>query len=389
MKPDDLCPRPENSRPNPTEPLSQPIQMTTVYRCEDPQQADALLAGHQAGYVYRRDDHPNADLLAEKCRLLHGAARSAVCASGMSALGAIVLSQLCAGDHLVVSNQLYGRSLSLLTQETARLGITASVVDTSSLEEVERAFQNQTRLLVAETIGNPALRVCDIAALAAIAHERGACLAVDNTFASPVVCRPLELGADFVIESLTKIMNGHSDVLLGALCGHERHWERLPTVLRSWGLMANPFECWLAVRGLGTLALRVERANSNAQLAAAHLSQSPKVTRVLYPGLQSHPDYTLARRQFGTQSGAMVTFVLDGGLAAAERLIRSSRRIPFSPSLGELCTTLSHPASTSHRALSEAARSASGIDGGMIRLSVGIESPEYVLSALDEALTAV
>lgn len=389
MKPDDLCPHPPQFPASPTEPLSAPIQLSTVYRCDDPQQAAELLSGMQSGYVYRRDDHPNAYALAEHCRQLHGAQRSAVSASGMSALSALLLSQLRAGDHIVASNQLYGRSLQLLTQETNRLGIDASVVDTCRLQSVEQAICNRTRLVVVETITNPTLRVSDVAALAELAHRYGALLAVDNTFASPAVCRPLELGADFVFESLTKIMNGHSDVLLGLLCGHDRNWERIPCVLTTWGLVANPLECWLAARGIGTLALRVQRSNCNALSAAKHLAASAKVRTVLYPGLKSHPDYPLACQQFGDQFGAMVTFVLEGGPAAATRFIRAAKQIPFAPSLGELCTTLSHPLSTSHRTMSEHDLGHLGIDGGMIRLSAGIESEAFVHAALDEGLAAV
>lgn len=386
MSPDDLCPRPDRLPPQPTEPLSPPIFLSAVYRCDDPAQADSLLAGKQAGYVYSRDGHPNADLLSEKCRLLHGADRAVICASGMAAISAAVLSQLQAGDHVVVSNQLYGRTLLLLTQETARLGIGSSVVDTCDLTRIAATITPRTRLLVVETITNPLLRVSDLAALAELAHGRGARLLVDNTFAGPLLCRPMELGADLVMESLTKTMNGHSDVLLGMLCGRSDGWDRVPQVVSSWGFSAAPFECWLAARGLGTLALRIERACANALAAAEFLSRSPQVEVVYYPGLHSHMDHALAARQFGARFGTMVTFTLRGRLPAAERFIRAAQRIPFSPSLGDLCTTLSHPESTSHRGMTPEARAALGITGGTIRLSVGIESAEAVIDALTEGL---
>ncbi|HVX60253.1 MAG TPA: aminotransferase class I/II-fold pyridoxal phosphate-dependent enzyme [Pirellulales bacterium] len=385
-KPDDICPRPEFLPPQPTQPAAAPLYTASVYRCDSPDQASKLLAGELPGYVYSRDGHPNADLLAEKCRELHGAERAAICGSGMAALAAAVLSQAAQGDHLLVSNQLYGRSIQLLSAEAARLGVDSTLVDACDLEAVEAALRPNTRLLVVETIANPLLRVADLEALAALTAKRGALLLVDNTFASPAVCRPLEFGADLVLESLTKIMSGHSDVLLGLLCGWEQCWQRVPLVLSAWGLSSSPFDCWMASRGLGTMALRVERAATNAMAAARFLEQRPDVESVSFPGLAAHPDHSLAVRQFGNRFGTVVTFCLRGGQAAADAFIASARRIPFCPSLGDLNTTLSHPASTSHRLLSPEARAAQGIRESTIRLSVGIEAEESVLDALGEAL---
>jgi cystathionine beta-lyase/cystathionine gamma-synthase len=383
---DDICPRIDPPPVTPTVPVAPPIYTTAVWRCESPDQADALLSGALPGYVYSRDGHPNADLLAEKFRELHAAERACICSSGMAALALPVLAHLRTGDHVVASNQLYGRSLVLLGPELSRLGIDVAAVDTCDLAAVRAALRPNTRLLVVETISNPLLRVADLASLAQLAREAGARLLVDNTFASPVVCRPLELGADLVYESLTKIASGHSDVLLGALCGPAADWDRVVQCLRTWGMTAGPFDCWLAARGLGTLALRVERANANALAAARFLAGRTDVAQVHYPSLAQHPDHALAARQFGERCGAMVTFELPGGAEAAARFIRAAKRIPFSPSLGDLATTLSHPQSTSHRGLTEEARQRLGISGGAIRLSVGIESPEAVLEALEEGL---
>lgn len=385
-KPDDICPRPDTLPPLRTSPLVSPLLTAAVYRCQDIGQADALLGGELSGYVYIRDGHPNADLLAEKCRALHVASRAAICASGMAALATAMLSQVSQGDHVIVSNQLYGRTGILLTSECARLGIAATVVDLSDRERTRAAFAPRTRLVVAETITNPLLRVADLAALADLAHAAGARLLVDNTFASPAVCRPLALGADLVMESLTKIMNGHSDVCLGMLCGRDDCWERVPSVISTWGFVSSPFDCWLAARGLGTMALRVERASGNALAAARFLAQQASIEAVYYPGLPEHPDHAMATRQFAGMFGSMVTFTLAGGRAAADLFIAAARAIPFSPSLGDLSTTLSHPESTSHRGLSAESRAALGITGGTIRLSVGIESSEAVLAALAEGL---
>jgi cystathionine beta-lyase/cystathionine gamma-synthase len=282
----------------------------------------------------------------------------------------------------------------LLAGEATRLGMRCTAVDTCDLKATAAAVEKQTKLLVVETISNPTLRVADIRGLAKIANAAGAKLLVDNTFASPVICRPLELGADLVLESITKIMNGHSDVLLGLLCGSNAVWERVYSASSAWGFIASPFECWLAERGIGTLHLRIERACSNAMAAAKFLSEQKAVSDVYYPGLASHPEHALSVQQFGNQFGSIVTFTLgrsasDGGTAAAVKFIKAAKRIPFCPSLGELCTTLSHPASTSHRLMTPQDRAALDIHGGSIRLSVGTESEEFVIEALKEGLQSL
>jgi cystathionine beta-lyase/cystathionine gamma-synthase len=370
----------------PTEPHAPPIYLSSVYRCATPQQADRLLGGDESGYVYSRDGHPNADMLAEKCRELHGAERAAIAATGMAAMSLAVLAHLQTGDHVVVSQQLYGKSLVLLESETVRLGIASTQVDTCDLAAVSAAMTERTRLVVVESITNPVLRVSDLAALAQIAYRGGAALLVDNTLAGPTVCRPHEFGADFVLESLTKSMNGHSDVVLGLLCGKAAVWNRVPAALSAWGLASSPFDCWLALRGLGTLAVRAERACANALAIANWLSAQPQVEVVHYPGLPKHPDHELARRQFGERFGSVVTMTLRGGQSAAEAFIAAARDVPFCPSLGELSTTLGHPASTSHRGLSAAQRAALGIAGGTIRLSIGIETAEHIQASLAAAL---
>jgi cystathionine beta-lyase/cystathionine gamma-synthase len=385
-RPDDLCPKPEPLPPHPTRSFAPPIYPASVYACDSPQQADELLGGRARGYVYQRDGHPNADMLAEKCRALHGAERAAITSSGMSAMAAVLLSHVRSGEHLVVSNQLYGKTVELLTVEAARLGIEHTLVDTCNAGAVAAALRDSTRLVVAETISNPRLRVADIARLAEAAHAKQALLVIDNTFATPAVCRPLELGADLVFESLTKMMNGHSDAVLGLVCGRESWWERIPRVITAWGLAAAPFECWLVSRGLTTMHLRVERACANALAAAEFLAAQPDVERVDYPGLAVHADHRLARQQFLGGFGTIVTFHLAGGRAAADAFIAAAKEIPFCPSLGEASTTLSHPETTSHRGMSEAGRAELGIHGGTIRLSLGTESLEHVLAALSEGL---
>ena len=387
--PDQICPQPDKLPEMPTAPLATPIFLSSVYQCADPDQADAILGGRMAGYVYSRDGHPNADLLAEKCRQLHAAERAAIAPSGMGALALALLSQCRAGDHVLLSNRLYGRTMGLFANEAMRLGITCTVVDTSDPAATAAAVQSTTRMVVVETITNPTLRVNDIGALAEVCDKRNALLLVDNTFASPFLCRPLELGASLVHESLTKIMNGHSDVMLGLLCGRASQWDRIVTVLSTWGLCASPFDCWLAERGLATLHLRAERASENALQIARFLASHQAVEAVHYPGLEQHPDHELARRQFGERFGTMVTFVVRGGIEGARKFIIAASNIPFCPSLGEVSTTLSHPESTSHRGVSPQEREALGIGGGMIRLSVGTEDVEFLKLAIENGLREV
>ncbi len=388
--PSDICPRPQSLPPLPTRPHAAPIFPASVWECESPQQVDALLSGREAGYVYQRDGHPNAYLLAEKLKLLHGAAQGAVTGSGMAALAAALLSQLQMGDHAVVGNRMYGKTLTLFAGEASRLGIEVTSVDTCDAAAVAAAIRTNTKLVVAETIANPLLEVADIAALAEIAHQKNTLLLIDNTFASPILCRPVELGADLVMESLTKTLNGHSDVVLGFLGGRDDVWQRVPPVISTWGLTGGPFDCWLAARGLATAHLRIERACENALAAAEFLAkQSPKVAQIYYPGLANHPQQAIARRQFGERYGTMVSFRLAGGRTAADAFVAAAKQIPFCPSLGELSTTLSHPETTSHRGMTSEQRAALGISGGTIRLSVGTESIEFIREALAEGLGAL
>ena len=268
----DLCPRNLELPLFGSRPSRTPIYPAAVYRCESTDQANRRLGGQEPGYVYQRDRHPNADVVAEKCRQLHHAQWAYVTASGMSAIALAALAHLKSGDHVVISDRLYGRTRVLLQDEGSRLGIQSTTADLLDQESAKAAIGNNTRMMVVETISNPMLRVADLRGLAALAHNANALLLVDNTFASPVICRPLEWGADLVVESITKIMNGHGDLMMGLLCGGEGRAAdlagRCGSVLASWGLASSPFDCWLAERGLGTLYHRVTAASQTAQWLA-------------------------------------------------------------------------------------------------------------------------
>lgn len=391
---DQICAGPDSRSVVNSRTLATGIHPASVYCCDDPDQAERLLAGDESGYVYQRDGHPNADAFAQKCRELHAADWAVVTSCGMSALALATLTNLQAGQHVLISDQLYGRSTQLLVEQWKRLGVEATEVNTLDLRSVATALRPTTSWVIVETITNPMLRLTDVPGLAELAHGHGAKLLVDNTFATPWLTRPLDLGADLVMESISKMMNGHSDVMLGLLVGRGDDLAAYRNTLSVWGLTSSPFDCWLARRGLATFHLRMERASQNARQVAEALERHAAVDRVLYPGLRSHPDHgrlsTLANVWPGlgeqTPGGSMVTFDLRGGREGVKRLIEASSEIPFCPSLGEVSTTLSHPASTSHRRLSEAARHQLGIQSGTVRLSVGTEDPHWVVATLSGAL---
>ncbi|MCH2182004.1 MAG: aminotransferase class I/II-fold pyridoxal phosphate-dependent enzyme [Mariniblastus sp.] len=397
----DICPRNIELPLFGSRPARPPIHTSAVYHCDSPEQAQLRLADQEPGYVYQRGKHPNAELLSEKCRQLHRADTALITSSGMAAIALALVACLKQGDHVLISNRLYGETGLIVEREFSRFGIESSQVDLLDLDQLPSEFRENTKLVIAETISNPTLRVVDLAGLADLAHQSGALLMVDNTFASPAVCQPLELGADLVVESMSKIMNGHGDLMLGALCVGKQCdqplQERLVFANRTWGFSGSPMDCWLAERGLVTLFPRVATASATALRVARELGQHAAVREIVYPGLESHPDHELAKRQFDQANapsddspsclfGHVLTLQLEGGLETATRFIQSLPEIPFCPSLGEPMTTLSHPASTSHRSLTVANREKLGIFPATIRLSIGLESPEFILEALRNSL---
>lgn len=367
--------------------LVPPLYPASVYAIPDLDALDAIYNG-APGFIYARDGHPNAAHLAEQLAKLERAAWGVVTGSGMGAVTAGLLALVSAGDRVVASNRLYGKTTKLLRQELHRFGVKTTVVDSSDLDAVRAALEEPARVLLTETISNPLCRVSDVPALADLAHRAGAKLFVDNTFATPVLCRPLELGTDLVMESLTKMIGGHSDVTLGFLGGTDP--ELLPTssaLVSTWGLAAHPFDCWLADRGLATLELRTRAATANAARVADWLAGQPRVSRVIYPGRPDHPDHELAKRLLPEGYGHMLCFELSGGREAVNRFLRTAVGIPFSPSLGHVTTTCSHPDTTSHRYDSPAEKRRQGITDGLVRLSVGCEPAGVVEAELAKGLS--
>jgi cystathionine beta-lyase/cystathionine gamma-synthase len=349
-----------------------------VYTLPDLDALDRIMNAEAPGFIYFRDGHPNAKQLADQLAALEGATWGVACVSGMAAVAAAVLAHVQQGERIVASNRLYGKTTALFNTELARFGVQTTLVDSGDLAQVRNALATPAKLLWVEMLSNPLLRMVDLEALAEICRERECLFMVDNTFATPVLTRPLDHGADLVMESLTKMIGGHADVMLGVLCGRGDRLSQIAPLVSTWGLMANPFDCWLAMRGLPTLALRMRAASANAAALADWLAEQRGVSRVIYPGRPDHPDHALARRYLAGGFGNMLCFELEGGREAVNRFLRSAPAIPFSPSLGNATTTCSHPGTTSHRYVSPAEKKRQGIGDGLIRLSVGVEDVEQI-----------
>jgi cystathionine beta-lyase/cystathionine gamma-synthase len=325
-------------------------------------------------------------VLAGELAKLEGAAWAMVCGSGMAAITASLLTVVQQGERIIASNRLYGRTTQLLAEELSHFGVQTTFVDCSDLSQVRAALQQPAKVVFVETISNPLLRLVDIEPLAELAHVHNCQLIVDNTFATPALIKPLAHGADMVMESLTKMIGGHSDVTLGVVCGNGELLPQISRVVSIWGLASNPFDCWLAQRGMATLGLRMRAASANAAALADWLADQSAVARVVYPGRPDHPDHALAGRLLPDGLGNMLCFELKGGRDAVIRLMHRAPGIPFSPSLGHTTTTLSHPGSTSHRYVSPAEKKRQGISDGLCRLSVGIEDVEQIKAEMKKGM---
>jgi cystathionine beta-lyase/cystathionine gamma-synthase len=343
--------------------------------------------GKHKGYEYARVSNPTRTRLEENLAALEGGRSAHVFASGMAAINAMCTT-LKAGDHLICSHNVYGGVPRLFNQILANYGLQFSYVDTSKAGAVARALKPSTRIVYVETPTNPLMSVSDIAAISRICRSHGAELVVDNTFMSPYFQQPIRLGADMVIHSTTKFLNGHSDGLGGVIvCTRKEQAEKFAFIQKSAGAILSPFECWLVLRGVKTLAVRMEKHDENGRAVAAFLNRHKKVKAVFYPGQRSHPQHALAKRQM-SGFGSMISFE-TGSLAAAKRMLARVRVCSLGESLGGVETLISHPATMTHAALGKAGRAAIGITDGMVRISVGIEDVDDILADLDQALRAI
>jgi cystathionine beta-lyase/cystathionine gamma-synthase len=366
-----------------------PIYQTSVFTFDDLNELEAYFEQPGQGYMYSRFGNPNSDELAEEVNLLERGEGAVVTSSGMSAILTGILTFCQAGDQVLCAEEIYGGSSTLLAKELTRLGLTVCFVPTADTYNLEEYVHPNTKLMLAETMSNPLLQVLDIRRLAEECQQYDLHLLIDNTFATPILTRPLELGADMVMHSVTKYLSGHSDVTAGVLVARQAEYKRAKQIMMNFGLNLSPFEAWLAARGLKTLHLRMKQHSANALQLAQFLSQHPKVQQVYYPGLPDHPQRELAQQQGNGLFGGMLSFRIQDDLEAVNRLMQALRHIQFAPSLAGVATTLSHPLTTSHRSLAPEKQERLGITTGLIRLSVGIEEPEELIEDLRQALELV
>ena len=376
--------------PSHSRPVVTPLWPSVVYRTTDADELDRLYDGEFDGYTYAREGHPNAEVVATKIDQLEGLGPDApaglITGSGMAALSVALFGLLNAGDHVIADHQLYGGTRRLLDDAT-RLGIGVTLTDLGDSAAMADAVTPATRMVLAESVSNPTLRIPDIEAVAALAGEHDLTMVVDNTFTTPRMFRPFDHGAHVVVHSVTKLLAGHADVTLGYVAATDpQQAATMRTLSGTLGVTASPFDCWLAERGLHSFDLRYDRAEASAARLATELSAAGGVESVLYPGHHDHPDHDRAAKLFGSRGGTLVSFTLQGGRAAANAFAHAAPQIPFAPTLGDVATIVSHPASSSHRKLSPEQRLAIGITEGMLRVSVGIEEPDLVIN---EIVTAV
>ena len=374
---------------------SEALFLTSSFRQPDAATAAARFANEEEAFIYSRFTNPTVMMFERRLAALEGAEACIATSSGMSAILLLGMGLLKAGDHVVCSRSVFGSTIMLFGREFAKFGVETTFVSQTDVAEWQRAIKPNTRLLFAESPTNPLTEVCDIAALSALAKKAGAWLAVDNCFCSPALQRPIEYGADLVIHSGTKYLDGQGRVIAGAICGGEALInERFVPVMRSAGMSLSPFNAWVVLKGLETLSIRMEAQSRRALELARWLEARPQVERVYYPGLESHPQHALAMAQQSGSGGAVVSFIVrgqaEGGAALARgnafHVIDNTRVCSITANLGDTKTTITHPASTSHGRLTEEQRQAAGITQGMIRVAVGLDDVRDLQADLQRGL---
>ena len=366
--------------------VSVPIYQSSTFAFESAEQGAARFAGREKGFIYTRIANPTIRALEESLATLEGGFDASATATGMAAVTTIYTALLEKDAHVISTASIYGPSRTVLENEFSRFGVSADFVDTSVVWNIEKCLRPTTRLLFIETPANPTLTITDVKACARLARDRGIMLVVDNTFSSPLLQNPLALGADVVVHSLTKFINGHSDVVGGVIIAREEALhQRLRKVLVLMGGTMDPHQAWLVLRGVRTLALRVARSQENAERLAAWLAAHPKVRWVNYPGLESHPQHALAKEQM-RGFGSMICFGLHSGYEAGRKMINGVELCTLAVSLGGIESLIQHPASMTHAGLPKEHREMAGITDDLIRLSVGCESVEDIRADLEQAL---
>ncbi|HIP22517.1 MAG TPA: methionine gamma-lyase [Rhodobacteraceae bacterium] len=368
--------------------LTPPLHLTSTYAFETAEQGGEIFAGEREGFVYSRVGNPTTDLLERRIANLEGAEAALASSSGMGAITALFWTYLETGDEIITDLTLYGCTFALFSHGFSRFGIKVTHIDMTDPANLEAAISDKTKFVYFETPANPNMRIVDIAAVSRIAHKAGARVIVDNTYATPVIARPIELGADFVVHSATKYLGGHGDLLAGIVVGRLEEMTEVRTIgiKDMTGAVLAPFNSMLILRGLKTLELRMERHSTNAMKIAQMLADHPSVDLVNYPGLKSFPQHELAARQMA-MFGGMIAFEVKGGFNAGKQMMNRLNLIQRAVSLGDAETLIQHPASMTHVTYTEEERAAHGISEGLIRISAGLENVDDILADLQQALT--
>lgn len=366
-----------------------PIYQTSTFKFRDADHGARCFSGEEKGYIYTRLGNPNIEELEDAVADLENGIGGIACSSGMAAVNTVYLTVLAQGDHMIGHNAVYGPSRGIMEKLYPKYGVEADFVDCTNIDNIKAAIKPNTKLLYLETPANPTIGITDLKAAIALAEEHKLIVCVDNTFCSPYLQRPLDLGADIVLHSMTKFINGHADIVGGIIVAKdEALYAEMKYVMINMGFNMDPHQAWLARRGLKTLSIRIDRAQQNSIEVAEFLENHPKVDWVLYPGLKSHPQYELALEQMDGP-GAMISFGLKGGLEAGKVMMNNVNLALLAVSLGGIETLIQHPASMTHSKLTKEARETAGISDGLVRLSVGIENVNDIIADLDNALSKV
>ncbi len=366
-----------------------PIYQTSTFKFKNAAHGAACFAGEDPGFIYTRIGNPTITALEQTIAKLEHGFNSVVVSSGMAAVNTVYMSLLKSGDHMISSDAVYGPSRVVMEKYWANFGVQSTYIDTSDIANIEKAIKPNTKVLYLETPANPTIAITDIKAAAELAHKHNILVVVDNTFCSPILQKPLDLGADVVLHSMTKFLNGHADIVAGAVIAKTKElYSIIRPVMVNLGCNMDPTQAYMVIRGLKTLSIRVLKQQENAMKLAEWLENNPKVAWVRYPGLKSHPQYELGKKQM-EGPGSLISFELKGGLEAGKKLMDNIHLILLAVSLGGVESLMSHPASMTHSKMSKSAREAAGISDGLVRFAVGIENVDDILADLEQAFEKI
>ncbi len=374
---------------NPLGSATVPIYQTSTFLFENADHGARCFSGEEAGYIYTRIANPTINALETLVADLESGTTGIATSSGMAAVNTVYMSLLSKGDHMVSSAAVYGPSRVVMEQHWSRFGVESSFVDTSNIDEVKKAIRPNTKMLYIETPANPTMDITDLKACVDLAHQRGILVVVDNTFSSPYLQRPIEFGVDVVLHSMTKFLNGHADIVAGMIITNDKALgAKLRSMMVTLGCNMDPHQAYMVIRGIKTLGIRIERSQESAMKIARFLENHPKVEWVKYPGLESHPQHELAKRQMDG-FGSMISFSLKGGLQAGKILMDNVHLCILAVSLGGVETLIQHPASMTHSKVAPEAKISAGITDGLVRFSVGIEDADDIIADLSQALDLI